>query len=157
MRQLQLRNRQRLRAIRTDTLREIALELLENYLKIDSYMLAIHLVSAEAMAAMNQRFLQHRGSTDVITFDYREGYDLANIATSELAGEIYVSVPDAVAQAKDFKATWQEELVRYIVHGVLHLRGYDDLLPAKRKIMKREENRLLQKLARTFPLKAIAA
>jgi ssRNA-specific RNase YbeY (16S rRNA maturation enzyme) len=43
-------------------------------------------------------------------------------------------------------------LARYVIHGVLHLRGFDDLRPADRRKMKREENRLLKEIARLFPL-----
>ena len=56
-----------------------------------------------------------------------------------MAGEIFVCVPEALAQASRFGAAWQEELVRYIVHGVLHLRGYDDLQPVARRKMKRRK------------------
>jgi probable rRNA maturation factor len=62
-----------------------------------------------------------------------------------------------VKQAREFSTTWQEEVARYIVHGVLHLRGYDDLVPEKRKVMKREENRLVRRLQATFDLSRIAA
>ena len=59
---------------------------------------------------------------------------------------------DAVKQAQEFKTSWQSEVVRYAIHAVLHLRGYDDLQPAKRRVMKREENRLLRGLAPAFDL-----
>ena len=55
---------------------------------------------------------------------------------------------DAVAQATEFKTTWQSEVVRYVVHGVLHLLGHDDLQPDLRRKMKREENRLVRRLER---------
>ena len=57
-----------------------------------------------------------------------------------------------MAQAKEFKSSWQSELVRYVVHGVLHLLGYDDLKPELRRKMKREENRLVRLLAKRFSL-----
>lgn len=101
------------------------------------------------MARVNQEFLQHEGSTDVITFDHGS-------SNQRLHGEIFISVPDAVKQAREFRATWQSELVRYIIHGLLHLRGHDDLQPAQRRVMKREENRLLRRLATTFTLEGIA-
>jgi rRNA maturation RNase YbeY len=69
-----------------------------------------------------------------------------------LLGEIFISIDDAVSQARQFRSTWESELVRYLVHGTLHLRGYDDLQPALRRTMKREENRLLKELSRRFNL-----
>jgi probable rRNA maturation factor len=153
MREVQVRNRQRAERLNSELLRRIVRSLLEEELKLDRYELAIHFVSAGRMATINQHFLKHKGSTDVITFDYREGYEEA--VKLDVAGEIYISVADAFAQAREFKTNWQEEIVRYAIHGVLHLRGYDDLTPGKRTVMKREENRLLRKLKGRFPLRQI--
>jgi probable rRNA maturation factor len=55
-----------------------------------------------------------------------------------------------VAQARRFHVHWQSELVRYIVHGLLHLQGFEDLDPAARRRMKRQEDRLLKHLAGRF-------
>jgi len=155
MKELCLRNRQRDRRINTELLRRIVQSLLEEELGLASYELAVHLVAASKMAEVNEHFLQHSGSTDVITFDYRDGYAGAVTEQVELAGEIYISLADAVHQAKEFSKKWQEEVVRYAIHGVLHLRGYDDLTPAKRRVMKREENRLMRRMARRFPVARI--
>jgi ssRNA-specific RNase YbeY (16S rRNA maturation enzyme) len=65
-------------------------------------------------------------------------------------GELFICLDDAVAQAREFRTTWQRELVRYIVHGVLHLCGHDDHAAVPRRVMKREENRLLRELSRRF-------
>ena len=51
-------------------------------------------------------------------------------ANHALHGELFICVDEAVAQAKEFKTSWQSEVVRYVVHGVLHLLGHDDLQPA---------------------------
>ncbi len=69
-----------------------------------------------------------------------------------LHGELFICVDDAVPQAKEFNTSWQSEVVRYIVHGILHLLGHDDLKPDLRRKMKREENRLVRRLARRFSL-----
>jgi len=136
----------------------MARTLLEEELELTSYQLAIHLVTAGKMAQVNGQFLQHSGSTDVITFDYRDGYaEMAEQKAAELTGEIYISITDAISQAREFSTKWQEEVVRYAIHGVLHLRGYDDLASAKRAIMKREENRLLRRIAAQFPVASIGA
>ena len=155
MRELQLRNRQRDQTLDTKFVRELARALLEEEMGLADYELGISFVSSSRMAEINQQYLQHEGSTDVITFDYREGYE-AGSESSELAGEIYISVSDARRQAREFGTRWEEEVVRYIVHGVLHLRGYDDLAAAKRTVMKREENRLLRGMKRRFNFRAVA-
>ena len=100
---------------------------------------------------MNWQVLQHEGSTDVITFDYGEEQSaVSGQRSAGLHGEGFICVADAVQQALEFKTSWQSEVVRYAVHAVLHLRGYDDLQPAKRRVMKREENRLMRELAQRF-------
>ena len=155
MKEVQLRNHQRARRINIRALREITKALLDDELELDTYEVAIHLVNARKMAGLNEQFLQHSGSTDVITFNYREGYSEAGSEPLDLAGEIYISVPDALKQAREFSTDWREEIVRYIIHGILHLRGYDDLESAKRRIMKREENRLTRRLRAQFALSRI--
>ena len=74
----------------------------------------------------------------------------------EVHGEIFICIDEAVTQARRFRTTWPSELVRYLVHGILHLQGYDDLTPAARRKMKREENRLLQQLARHYLLQRLS-
>ena len=70
-------------------------------------------------------------------------------------GEFFICVDEAVSQAKNFKTNWPSEIVRYIVHGVLHLIGHDDLKQDLRRKMKRAENLLLRKLAKKFSLAQI--
>ena len=103
------------------------------------------------MALVNETFLQHEGSTDVITFDHSV-MDGQATPSRQLHGELFICVDDAIQQAKEFKTVWQSELVRYVVHGVLHLLGYDDLKPHLRRVMKREENRLVLLLDKRFSL-----
>ena len=129
---LVLRNRQKDRPLSVPTLRRITLDLLEA-MGLGAE-LGVHCVSAREMARVNRRFLGHEGSTDVITFDHGS-------TPEHLHGECFICVADAVAQAREFGTTWSEEVVRYVIHGILHLRGYDDLEPDARRVMKREENR----------------
>jgi probable rRNA maturation factor len=125
-------------------LEKIAAATLEE-LEMEAAELSIVLVSAKEMAALNEKFLQHEGPTDVITFDYAEG-------TNGLSGEIFICAEVAEKQAKEFKTSWQSEVVRYVAHGILHLAGHDDLSPVARKKMKKEEGRLVRELSRRFAL-----
>ena len=154
---LVITNRQRAIPINTLLLRKITRTLLADLLQLDQFELGITIVRAPEMARINEAFLQHEGSTDVITFNYFEN-SKPETRNSEppLHGELFICVDDALAQARQFHTSWQSELVRYVIHGVLHLRGFDDLRPADRRKMKREENRLLQKAARLFPLSKLA-
>jgi probable rRNA maturation factor len=142
-------NRQQTKKIDTRLLKQIVNELLAE-LKIPKAILGINLVAAPEMTLVNEAFLKHTGSTDVITFDYTEKTE-----GTILAGEIFVCVDEAIAHAKKFKTTWQSEIARYIVHGVLHLLGHDDHRVAARQKMKREENRLLHMLSKKFSLAQI--
>ncbi len=101
------------------------------------------------MSRINQTFLCHKGSTDVITFDYSE-------LKTVLHGEIFICYDETILQARKFRTSWQSETARYLVHGVLHLRGFDDHRPVDRHKMKREENRLLRELTRRFPISKLA-
>jgi probable rRNA maturation factor len=146
MKELLLRNTQRDRPLDRARLTVAARRLIEDLLRLKNYALAVHFVSARRMEEMNRHYLGHEGSTDVITFDYRAGYSGGESEGADLAGEIFISVADAVSQGEKFRRPWEEEVLRYMVHGVLHLRGYDDLEPVARKKMKAAENRLLKKL-----------
>jgi rRNA maturation RNase YbeY len=148
-------NRQQTKKINVRLLKQIVNELFAE-LEISEAELGIALVGAKEMAEVNWRFLQHEGSTDVITFDHRNCE--LRIANCELKiyGELFICVDDAILQAKQFGTHWQSEVVRYIVHGILHLLGHDDLKPNLRRQMKREENRLVRRLAKKFSLAQIA-
>lgn len=162
---LTIRNRQKTRVLNARLLRRIMRALLEELPRLSDADLGLLVVAAPEMTRLNETFLRHAGSTDVITFDYREAAEVAPSSRGlrpagavELAlhGEIIVCVDEAILQARRFRTSWPVELVRYLVHGVLHLRGFDDQTPAARLRMKREENRLLRRLAGRFPLSRLA-
>jgi len=169
--ELVLRNRQRVRRVHLQLLRQMFRSLLRDLPGVKDFQLGVHLVAAAEMTRLNERFLRHAGSTDVITFDYRtnkptpdpsqegNGKLRADLSSPPwqghewlLYGEIFVCLDEAVSQAHRFRTSWQSELLRYVIHGVLHLHGFDDSRPAARRKMKREENRLLRRLAARFPL-----
>ena len=149
-RELSLQNRQRARAVDLRLLRRITLVLLADLLSAKHFTLGVHLVAAPEMAQLNETFLEHAGPTDVITFDHSTR--AAPGPPTALHGEIFICVDEVVVQARRFSATWQSELVRCLVHGLLHLYGHDDTQPGPRKSMKRKENSLLKQLASRFPL-----
>jgi len=113
--------------------------------------LNVCLVSSAQITRLNEDFLQHKGRTDVITFDYSD--DALPEAPS---GEIVICLDEAFSQAASFGTTWHSELVRYVVHGILHLRGYDDRSSTERRKMKRAEEMLMRRLARDFDFTRLA-
>lgn len=147
-------NRQRTKKINLHLLKQITEALLAE-LKNKNVELGINLVGAKEMAELNWKFLRHEGSTDVITFDHLDGAH--GVMRPTLHGELFVCVDDAISQAKQYQTNWQSEIVRYTIHGILHLLGHDDLKSKSRNKMKREENRLLRRAAKKFSLAQIAA
>ena len=95
--------------------------------------LSLVFLTDSALTQLHADFLADPTATDVITF---EGDSAMGVA-----GEICVSVDTAAAYAKQTKRDFASELLLYVVHGWLHLAGYDDLQPAKKRVMRRAESR----------------
>lgn len=153
---LTIHNRQGIQAVNLRLLRAVARRLFEKLPQVQSAELGVSLVAAPEMTRLNETFLQHAGSTDVITFDYADHAARRPPPAFPIHGEIIICVDEASAQARRFRTTWQGELVRYLVHGVLHLLGHDDHRPAARRRMKRTENRLVRALAAEFNFHQLA-
>jgi len=100
--------------------------------------LEINFISGEDIHAINKSYLKHDYTTDIITFNYSDSHQ-------KIDGEIFISIDDALSNSKKFRVTLSEELVRLVIHGILHLLGYDDQNLTDKKIMKRLENKLLSK------------
>jgi rRNA maturation RNase YbeY len=144
-------NRQHARKVNRRLLKQITATLLAD-LEVENAELGVHLIAAPEMIRLNEKFLRHRGSTDVITFDNRNSEFGIWSSEFQLHGEIFICVNEAVRQARQYGTTWQSEIVRYIVHGILHLLGSDDARAGARREMKREEDRRMRELSRRFPL-----
>ncbi len=98
--------------------------------------LDINLISTKQIKKINIDYLNHAYSTDIITFNYSKQSNVFD-------AEIFISVDDAIANAVKFQVSIQTELARLIIHGILHLLGYDDQKKNKKIMMKRQENKLL--------------
>ncbi len=81
---------------------------------------------------INKKFLKHNYYTDIITFDYT--------VKKVISGDIYISINRVLDNAKEFKATFQNELLRVMIHGVLHLCGYTDKTKANARKMRLKED-----------------
>lgn len=135
----------------------IAIAVLEEFLATREFDLAVQIVRAPEMARLNETFLQHEGSTDVITFDYSDAETSSPGSKHSLQGEIFICIDDTLNQARQFRTSWPSELGRYVIHGFLHLKGFDDTNAVARRKMKREENRLVKKVSQLFPLSKLAS
>ena len=85
---------------------------------------------------VNMKYLGHDYFTDIITFDYCEG--------KVLSGDLFISIDSVRENAELYGATFEEELRRVMVHGLLHLVGYDDHTEEEQKVMRAKENYYLE-------------
>ena len=88
--------------------------------KVRGALVSVAFVSARAIASMNAKHLAHRGPTDVISF----GFDRPT-RSDPVVGDIYIAPTVAAQNAKARRTPVREELVRLLVHGTLHVLGYD--------------------------------
>lgn len=114
--------------------------------------LSILLVDDRRMAKLHEQWLGIPGPTDVITFDLTEsGAAGPHEARAGLQGDIVVSAETARRTSRQLGWTPRQELILYLLHGLLHLTGYDDILPADRRAMRAREKSLLQQLGLPIP------
>lgn len=110
--------------------------------------LSLAFLTDRALAKLHADFLDDPATTDVITF---EGAPEVGVA-----GEVCVSVDTAARYAREHGREFAGELLLYIVHGWLHLAGYDDLLPAKKRRMRAAEARAMKLLHEADAMPAFA-
>lgn len=82
--------------------------------------------------AKNIQYLQHDTLTDVLTFDYAD-------TPNTIEGDIYISIDRVSANAQTWQQSFMQELQTVMVHGVLHLLGYEDQTPAAKALMRQKE------------------
>jgi len=92
----------------------------------------------DTVRRLNQSYLDHDYNTDVLSFSLRETED-----TDEVEGEVYVDLDTAAERHEEFDTTFEREAYRYVVHGVLHLLGYDDATDEGQKRMRAKEDQYL--------------
>lgn len=90
----------------------------------------------EKILEVNREYLQHDYYTDIITFDYDEG--------NTINGDLVISLDTVRTNAEQFGKAYEEELLRVIIHGILHLCGINDKGPGEREIMEAAENKALE-------------
>lgn len=89
----------------------------------------------EKILEVNRQFLQHDYYTDIITFDYSN--------KRRISGDMFISLDTVRSNAELFARSYEEEFMRVIIHGVLHLCGIDDKGEGEREIMEKHENEAL--------------
>lgn len=100
------------------------------------HFLGLILADHDTVLALNRDFLQHDYVTDVLSFSLTEDEGVVD-------GEVYVDLDTAHERHTEFNTSFEEEVRRYAVHGVLHLLGYDDAAPEEKQEMHALEDRYL--------------
>ena len=106
--------------------------------------LSIALVDDAAIAELNERYRGRSGATDVLSFSLLEGAHADH--RGAMLGDVVVSVDTAAAQARRARRTLDDEVVRLLIHGALHLLGHDHVRAAEARRMRAEERRLWKAL-----------
>jgi probable rRNA maturation factor len=111
---------------------------LKKELDFDLKSLLVNIVSSDYILKINKKFLKHDYSTDIITFNYSKKRLVFD-------AELYISLQDAEKNAKKYGISLEQELIRLVIHGILHLLGYNDIIGKDKIVMKRMENKLVHK------------
>jgi probable rRNA maturation factor len=101
-------------------------------------------VDRKKMLSLNKSFLSHTHDTDVIAFNY----DGAPEGADAPFGDIFVSAHQARVQAEELGHSVLDEALTLVVHGTLHLLGYDDATKAQKALMFKKQSRILEKIPR---------
>jgi probable rRNA maturation factor len=112
-------------------------EVIRNELRVSGDLNVI-ITNDESIREINLKFLSHDYYTDVIAFNYSED--------EVINGEIYISIETVKRNAFEYKVNVREEVLRVIIHGVLHLIGFEDKTDEEKEEMRRMEDFWLEKL-----------
>lgn len=132
-------NRQRHVRVKLDWLRSITRQVLKGE-RIADADISLALLDDSAIHRINKQFLNHNEPTDVITFPWSDPDRMP------LQGELLISAETASRTARSLDHAATHEIALYVIHGLLHLCGYDDLAPAARRRMRRRERYYLKQL-----------
>lgn len=94
---------------------------------------------------VNRQYLQHDYYTDIITFDYCDDERMMG-KKDTISGDLFISLDTVRSNATQQGTTYEEELHRVIIHGILHLCGINDKGPGEREVMEAAENKALAML-----------
>ncbi|OGX40717.1 MAG: rRNA maturation RNase YbeY [Omnitrophica WOR_2 bacterium RIFCSPLOWO2_12_FULL_50_9] len=115
------------------------------YEKVRRAELGVVFVSSQKIKALNKKFLHRDYATDVLAFDLREGGISrdSKARRGELMGDIVISADTAAYNAGIYRTSLEKEIILYVIHGILHLLGYDDHRPQDIQRMRKKEQEIL--------------
>ena len=121
--------------------------------KVKTVDLSIVFVLDSKIKSLNKKYLQENHPTDVLSFDFKSvtrGNHEPRVTNNEsrINGEIIISADTALRNARAYQTSPQQEILLYVIHGILHLLGYDDHSPDDIQEMRRKEEELMSFLKR---------
>ncbi|MFH0771634.1 MAG: rRNA maturation RNase YbeY [Candidatus Omnitrophota bacterium] len=106
----------------------------------------LYFVGDAAMRKLNLKYRKINSPTDCLAFPMREGHD--GDLNPELLGDVVISAETARKNAERFGFALKEEVLLYVIHGILHLLGYEDTVSSEKKKMRRMEKMILSRISR---------
>ena len=111
--------------------------------EISEAQISVAVVDDPTIAELHKKYLGDPDPTDVLSFVLEQSFGV-------LEGEVIVSAETALASAPRYGCTADDELLRYVIHGTLHLVGYDDTTPPGRAVMRKQEKKYLLAIQKTI-------
>ena len=103
----------------------------------------ITFVDDKTIHKLNKKYRKKDKPTDVLSFALKDG-EISTVISSDLIGDVVISIETAIRQAKDFKHSFEKELKILLVHGILHLFGYDHIKEKEFGTMKKKEKEIFK-------------
>ncbi len=131
--------------------RRLTHEVVEKTLKelnAASAVLSVHCIGDTRMRRLNATYRGKDKTTDVLSFSSREGMRIDMNSAEELEdwGDIFINIPQIYRQAKEFLVRPKEEYARMLIHGILHLAGYDHIKPKDARVMFPLQEKILRSI-----------
>jgi probable rRNA maturation factor len=139
---ISIKNLQTKVSIRIPRIKQVARRTLR-HLNIPEATLSVIFVATSRMKSLNTKYLKHAYVTDILTFNYSpEGQ------RKRILAEIIIAPSVAVANARAFATTLHKEIELYVIHGILHLAGYDDHSPGDIARMRKKEQEITRMIGK---------
>lgn len=147
---IRISNRQKKFRIVKNSIESLCRDVLLGEGQPDDVEIDISIVGSREIARLNTQYLDHEGRTDVISFP-QQSQDALNalLPGSVLLGDVVVCAQEAYEQSKQYKNSFNQEFGLYIIHGILHLLGFDDQKPDQKKVMELHQTRWFNTLLKS--------
>jgi len=137
-------NKNKSYAINSSFIKKVIGYVLRGLKKTEDIEIEVIFVDDPAIKKLNKKYKKSDRTTDVLSF----GLDAGVFGIKKLVGSVFISLDTARSNAKRFGTSFEEEVVLYVIHGILHLVGYDDGTKSEIRRMRSEEKRILEQICK---------